>query len=1423
MTRLLLLLPLVLVALLAGCRRTTVVAPPPEPLFEGRPALTVLSPADFVRVTPTSIEIRKALDPRHREKETFVFPAPPGELDFEVRELVLRHRLTGEERPAIEDGEALIPSVLVPFRRAVTLEPMGWLRSLPLAKLSVDSRRSITVGNESFEYASYTIHVRHDPVPSNETILTPPVLGDRLFPRIASRLVAAPSPEAWRPHLRPPPPNPFPGPTQWQPRPEDSPLIPWQRLGIEQDGLVAIDAAWLTEAGLDPDAIDPANLVLYSRGTRVPLFRVGEMEGGFGDGARLVFHAQANDSPETRVRVYYLGGRAGGGGPEPWVAPPVNEAPAPTAFARRAVLLEEDNEFLKELGAFLSIRNMRWLWKALAPLEPVNVEFDLPGFVPRDGDATTTATITLHYEQPPPGGATLAPTLNGQTLEELQLLPRETVYTVDLPTAILRAARNSLQLRIGGTAAESSDGARGRVYLDHAEIEYAGILQAKDGVVRLEGRRNPEYRGAQALALTGLRGEVLALDLTNPDLPARFPAEVERGRLVLAGTLDPAGVWLAAETRRIDRAPSPIPAAYLSLDDPNRGADAIVLYHPRFEEVARELAASMETDGYVVASTPVDSVYASFSHGETSWEGIRNYLAFAVNDWTGRRPEAVLLLGDATSDGRDVARLGLPNDIPIPLVESTLSASGDQFSTDSVYSWLVGEDEVADLVVGRISAHSVEDARAAAANVLMYRQGQDVPASWPQRILTIFDTREFAPALEPGIIENLQPGAPHEVLLADSFPWEDNYYLPPDRIRRVEDSKVSPLMTAAIESAFNEGTGTVAFFGHGAPNLWSNHRFWFGGGTPNSDLIRLEPNGRLSFVASFTCNNAVIDYPLEPWNISLAEDFLRHEGSGAVACFMPSGPGYVTRHSVLADAFYRARSLLGVRHHGVLAELVRLAYQAEIGPDDHSRMFLLLGDPTLRFPPAPVGDGAEALPDPDAGAVPLLIREVNVIGGTIQLAGQPVEVSVLLQNDDGRPAADRLVTTVRDGNGNTVYTDERPVRVGPRTALLERFAWSPTSAGLFTITHELPSDSGVFLGAQLPSRRATTHAVVTDDGGGLVVDKSRPSLVLPAVEGRRARGEIHVANISPETLDTTGTLRLIVDGEMKGTQTFGPVQLMSGVSRSISVAGEVDRETLRTAVVEFEGGWSSDRQSALVSESIPVFERSRLPDVALTGEITTRPQPHSDGVTVFVDAVVENRGETISEPVDATLFRDDGGGRRTLRDLTARQATTIAPLLPGESRLVTLRWDPVDNAGEYEIALEIDPKLQRPDRDRSNQRAFIPMKVRTKSRLALGGLVAEPGRDPGTVVLRGTVRNLGQTPARRVAVYFYSAPEQNDETFIGEVLVDEIPGEGSETAVIEWKAPKETREAETFAPSFAVALKGSLMRVSSATDDDGTP
>ncbi|MCB2155632.1 hypothetical protein KQI84_12165 [bacterium] len=1494
-----------LILLLTLCAGTALAAKIPAKGIESLPHEYLFEQADSLRSFSDRIELQGSInsDELHLLRRAWVVAAPPGEIEYEIRSLTIKDHITGVpvELTSAEGIDEVRESY--GFRTGFIVEEMGIMRNVRLLRVVVNGDAQILYNKRSFSLRQFDIVIKF-PEWSPEDVSNGSFSSEQSSLRQMLEQSVA-NPEMLDLYAQADPPETetsLHAKSAWQPRPElTAEDFPWLKIPITEDGLYAIDGRWLSGQGLDPSTIDPASLFLVNRGEEVALVQAGPEGASFATGARLIFLGLKNHSKETNERIYFLGRReTPQERPALATAEDLDEDAEVERTYRRKTRIEEDVNLETRVGSFLSIREMTWVWDELPRDTPESFTFDLQT-LPSSAPAAKGSIKVYYAGVGLTGVVTLAVKLNGKELVPgATLTSRRNVVDFDIPEGLLQVNDNVFELTM-----KQPTGSGNRqippIYLDYIELEHQSLFRAHDGQHLADFGSEKSISGNVRLGAVGFRPyRMLAVDVTKPEQPLRLPVVEGEGIIYVLADVTPETRILMMEDDVVPRAPAGEPLHWQDWRAQDSSAQVVVIYHPDFEESAHRLAADIESSGRDVVLADVESIYEAYTDGELSVDAIQMFLRDAIYRWDGERPTHAILVGDCTSDGQRVSRNDVINYVPTHVIEEAETHAIDEYATDQYYAWLAGDDEVADIIVGRISVNNITDADTVVDKSIEYRR-QD-PSIWASRFVTVSDPAEFESVSSMLVHTSVDPWFDYTAINTADYPWEDNFYLPRNYIQG-DEIKVAPVVTTKLQEEIDSGLGVISFFGHGSPNIWSNQRIWFGGDSENSDNLRLRNRDRLAFMTSFTCNNGAIDYPVPRWNVCIAEDMMRVPKGGMVACFVPSGPGYSERHLRLAEGFFRTLTHLKVREFGQVAEMSRLTYQAMLGSDDHARMFIFLGDPTLKFPAIERDAELSIRPDVLSAAVDrqpiraaMTTEEEELTTGTMILRGRNGQVIAEGEmTPDGRGGVVgavmaelprdqmeyRLITRAM-GKSGELYRAGMRVPRAPSKVVIELVeigdvSYDPPSreftyvlynqgnfaqwgelnvtrlhdgkriqAGVipfelkakerqsFPIRLEAPPGAYVIqanvhpsrtydLNEELPSALSTDCLVIPDQ------ENPEADLVIPTDAFRILPAKSKSSSPLAETfIANTGGKR------PRARLIYRAAYPNGKVVEGSRVIGWVDpgKAVRSTIPMQIELEMTADLKVELISESMDFEDPNpdnnsltrtvtaeSMPDIQLIpGSLKISPPHLAEGVTIFVEGKVVNRGQTRSAGCKVALFpAGDTGFNEPLRSLAGQNGSDIPPLQPGSSWPFKIRWDAHDNLNVDSVQLLLDSDQILVESNKRNNLISVPLEIKSKWKLAPRGIAFKQDR-PGYLTLIARVANEGQTDARRVNVMFYRTTDQNDETFLGEVLVDRIPAGNMALIQFPWNLEGENMR-QKVQPSFNVSLKGSLQRISSVTEE----
>ncbi len=292
-----------------------------------------------------------------------------------------------------------------------------------------------------------------------------------------------------------------------------------------------------------------------------------------------------------------------------------------------------------------------------------------------------------------------------------------------------------------------------------------------------------------------------------------------------------------------------------------------------------------------------------------------------------RRPQYVLLVGDTKQ---------------IPQYHYAASSYWSSATpSDSYYSFLEGDDLLADVALGRLFARTPEELTTVIDKTLAYQRG-DRRAPWRGRFVAVAH-KENAPEKYTGCVKSIV---------------DRDYGRTIDWVTLLgADGATNDQLTEAI----NEGAGVVSYRGHGSTDQWEA---WGEGGVYKLTERELTNGEMTPVVFSIACLTSHIET-----ENSLAEQFFLRPNGGAVAYLGATEPSYTKPNHDFNRYLFAAMLDRNVHRIGALAMQANAALLRQYGDDtstrDNVQMYFWLGDPSIEVgvPYHCAGAGADAGPD----------------------------------------------------------------------------------------------------------------------------------------------------------------------------------------------------------------------------------------------------------------------------------------------------------------------------------------------------------------------------------------------------------------------------------------------------------------------------
>jgi len=356
------------------------------------------------------------------------------------------------------------------------------------------------------------------------------------------------------------------------------------------------------------------------------------------------------------------------------------------------------------------------------------------------------------------------------------------------------------------------------------------------------------------------------------------------------------------------------------------------------------------------------------------------FFATALESWQAPAPRWVLVLGDATTDYRDVLddRVLLPGDCTdlddscgfnepawaqhVPTRVMDLPADDEflgYYASDTVLTLAVGSDWWPDITLGRLPVRDRAGLDALLAKAQAYEAQVASPPAWAGRVLQVSDEIRTVP--EEIFEDSLNDAAAAYV----QAPYERTTFFLQSDYGGTDTTGLTADLLAAWEDPAQAGA-VVAYTGHGSAFRWGRTDL-----LTNAQVIGCRddvpdlsaPGTPEPLVVNANCITGAFMHHVGP---SILEELVRAPDGGAIAAIGPTGLTYLGDVDPVVDTYHESvfgPEACGVRAGDVLAAVqARFVPDAALGAPGELLSNVLLGDPvvSLVVPHGPRGGDLRA-------------------------------------------------------------------------------------------------------------------------------------------------------------------------------------------------------------------------------------------------------------------------------------------------------------------------------------------------------------------------------------------------------------------------------------------------------------------------------
>jgi hypothetical protein len=643
-------------------------------------------------------------------------------------------------------------------------------------------------------------------------------------------------------------------------------------------GLIAVTRADLQAIGYPVGLANPNNLHLSRAGNEIAYQWLGDADAIFENHESLLFFSEPRFSRWTNNDIYYLWqGESSGSRMDSRTATPTG---LPVDVAWTETRAEVNTIYTPDCYCApipAGRDGDRWVWEKMQrtasnEAAEYNFSIELPTVDPAQTADLTLWLIGFTDVLADPDHLVKI-SINSNLLGEISWDGKSAINTsLSVPAGVLHAGENTVTLALPGLDGVTIEGA----WLDAISLRYALGMDSGGNSHLVTGSDTPHAYQVSLNSTTGLHG----YDVTDPLQPIALTGmEIAEPNLVTFEDPVTGGIhryWLSTESEIS-------PPTHLRLVIPLQtgedfpGADYLLIAPESFIPALDKLVTYRESQGLRVAVEDIQAIYDAFGDGRPDPLTLQAYLAYAYSAWP-NRPTYILLVGDGTSDPKRYQTASSVTYIPAYLAE--VDPWAGETASDNRYVTIEGEDNLPEMLIGRLPANNLEEAQAMVSKIVEYESAPP-PGAWSTLAAYISDNQDGAGDF-PQLLESLvtQPEGP---TLAPQRHYFDPETDTPEEFRNT------------LKNTWDFGNSLMIYAGHASIHQWAVENF-----IHLDDVPKLANQYRLPVLLELTCFTG--SYQI-PGFATLDEALLRHPNGGVVAAWGSTGLGISTGHRWLAEGF----------------------------------------------------------------------------------------------------------------------------------------------------------------------------------------------------------------------------------------------------------------------------------------------------------------------------------------------------------------------------------------------------------------------------------------------------------------------------------------------------------------------------------------
>ncbi len=480
-------------------------------------------------------------------------------------------------------------------------------------------------------------------------------------------------------------------------------------------------------------------------------------------------------------------------------------------------------------------------------------------------------------------------------------------------------------------------------YFDWYEIQYPRYLIPSNNEIGFFD--NPALEGITEYSINDFSGDIIGLDVSNGLQPTLLKNLSNVGSMFIfrhpSEKKNPGRFFISANYRK-----PPVEKVTMgNLRTSLSGADVIVITHPDFVNSAEKFKEYRSSrDGLSVTIVKTTDIYNEFGYGIGDPTAIRDFIAFAFNNWQ-VKPRYVLLWGDGHYDYKNISTTKTNYVITYQNKYTASDLNGtNSYTSDNYFAQVKGNDIFLDLAIGRVTIGSDAEGKWFVEKLGHY-ENESSQDQWRTVVTLCADDGPKGIHIDESDYDThtVQSEGISNHYIPSYFQQKKVYLAEYPRVTSASAVKKPAATNDMLEIINTTGTSILSWVGHGNPRVWAHEELL----ERSTTIPKMTNLDKLFFATAATCDFGRFDMPEVR---SGAEELVLSDAGGAIGILSASRAVYAAPNISLLENFITELFTPDdqTKQYPRVGDAFFMIKQKTIDTSNDAKYYIL-GDPTMRL------------------------------------------------------------------------------------------------------------------------------------------------------------------------------------------------------------------------------------------------------------------------------------------------------------------------------------------------------------------------------------------------------------------------------------------------------------------------------------------